>query len=95
MTVAKDVLTKVLRAYRALHNLTQEDMAEKMGIKVQTYVSKETGRTEFSASEAARLCRIFNVSFEDIFLLSNYEKIIVRSIPGTGGHGFKIDNEEG
>jgi putative transcriptional regulator len=56
-----------LKVFRAMHDLTQESLAGKLGVTRQTIVSIETGRYEPSIGLAFRIARLFNARIEDIF----------------------------
>ena len=56
-----------LKVYRAMHNLTQESLAQRLGVTRQTIVSLETGKYDPSIGLAFRIARLFNVSIEDVF----------------------------
>jgi len=56
-----------LKVYRAMHDLTQEALARKLGVTRQTIVSIETGRYDPSIGLAFRVAELFNVKIEDIF----------------------------
>lgn len=60
-----------LKIYRAKYDLTQKDLAEKVGVTRQTIISIEKGRYEPSLSLAFKLADHFDVKIEDIF---TYEK---------------------
>lgn len=85
--------TRRIRALRALKGLTQEDMASKLGMHATTFVAKESGKREFTLSEIIKLCSILDATFENIFLCTNYENIIVKPIPGSK-HGYEVDIQE-
>ncbi|MCQ2976920.1 MAG: helix-turn-helix domain-containing protein [archaeon] len=55
-----------LKSYRALHGLTQLDMACNLGISVTNYKLKEEGRTDFKVSEIKKIQKFFNISSEEI-----------------------------
>lgn len=57
-----------LKVLRTMHNLTQEELAELVGVTRQTIISIEKGRYEPSLSLAFKLARHFNKKIEDIFL---------------------------
>ncbi len=57
-----------LKVYRAMQNMTQEDLAEKAHVTRQTIISIESGKYEPSIQLAFRLAAIFNVHIEDIFV---------------------------
>ena len=59
--------TRIIKSLRELHDLTQEQIAQKLGISKQAYFKKENGITEFTISEAKNLSEIFGKSVEEIF----------------------------
>lgn len=50
-----------------MHDLTQESLANKLGVTRQTVVSIENGRYDPSIGLAFRIARLFNVKIEDVF----------------------------
>jgi putative transcriptional regulator len=56
-----------LKVYRAMHDLTQESLARKLGVTRQTIVSLENGRYDPSIGLAFKMARLFGVKIEDIF----------------------------
>ena len=56
-----------LKVYRAMHDLTQEGLAKKLGVTRMTVVSLENGKYDPSIGLAFRISRLFNVRIEDIF----------------------------
>ena len=56
-----------LKVYRAMHDLTQESLAQKLGVTRQTVVSIENGRYDPTIGLAFRIARLFNVKIEDVF----------------------------
>ena len=56
-----------LKVFRAMHDLTQESLASKLGVTRQTVVSIENGRYDPSIGLAFRIARLFNVNIEDVF----------------------------
>ena len=63
-----------LKGLRAEHNLTQVELAEKLGMSEYSYIKKENGETEFKVSEVNKILEIFNARYEDIFLSNEYSK---------------------
>lgn len=57
-----------IKVYRAIHNLTQENLAEKVGVTRQTINAIEKGKYDPSLDLAFKLARLFNAKIEDIFL---------------------------
>ena len=60
-----------LKVYRAMNDLTQEALADKLGITRQTVISIEKGRYAPSLELAFKISRLFEAQIEDIF---NYEE---------------------
>ena len=56
-----------LKVFRAMHDLTQEELANKLGVTRQTVVSLEIGKYDPSIGLAFRIARLFNVKIEDVF----------------------------
>lgn len=56
-----------LRVYRTMTNLTQGELAEKLGITRQTVIAIEKERYDPSLELAFRMAKFFRVSIEDIF----------------------------
>lgn len=52
---------------RKENRLLQKEVAKKISISSQSYHLKETGKREFTVTEAKRLARIFNCTLDDLF----------------------------
>jgi len=52
---------------RRENRLTQEDVANKLGIHKQTYWVKESGQADFTLKEAFLLADIFDSNVEELF----------------------------
>jgi putative transcriptional regulator len=59
-----------LKVFRAEHNLTQESLAEKLGVTRQTIISIESGKYDPSLNLAFKMAGLFKVKIEDIFTRS-------------------------
>ena len=57
-----------LKVFRAMHDLTQEALAEKLKVTRQTIVSIENGKYDPSLPLAFRIANLFNVKIEDVFM---------------------------
>jgi putative transcriptional regulator len=57
-----------IKVYRAMHDLTQEDLAKAIGVTRQTILAIEKGRYVPSLDLAFRIARHFRVNVEEIFL---------------------------
>lgn len=53
-----------IRKLRRMLDLTQQEFADKIGMKRNTVANYETGRNEPSASVISLICRVFNVNEE-------------------------------
>ena len=63
-----------LKVERAILNLTQEELAEKIGVSRQTINSIETNRFVPSTVLALKLSKLFEKSVNDFFELEEDEK---------------------
>ncbi len=57
-----------IKVYRAMHDLTQESLAEKVGVTRQTIHAIEKGKYDPSLELAFKLARLFGARIEDIFI---------------------------
>jgi putative transcriptional regulator len=69
-----------LKVYRAMHNLTQEDLAEAIGVTRQTVIAMEKGKYNPSLHLAFKIARYFKVKIEDVFFYDQNDK------KANGGH---------
>jgi putative transcriptional regulator len=58
-----------LKVQRAEHNLSQADLAERIGVSRQTINSIETNRYIPSTILALKLAQVFGVRVEEVFML--------------------------
>lgn len=63
-----------LKMYRAMHSLTQEQLADSVGVSRQTVIAIENDKYLPSLQLAFKLARIFQVAVEDIFEYQGKEK---------------------
>lgn len=61
------VMRNKLKILRATHQLTQEQLADKIGITRQTVIAMESDRYLPSLGLAFRLAKLFQVKVEDVF----------------------------
>ncbi|WP_238884440.1 helix-turn-helix transcriptional regulator [Clostridium sp. YIM B02551] len=59
-------MNKKLVAYRKMIDITQQEMAIKLGICLTTYNHKETGKKEFSQKEMVSITDIIKEKIPDI-----------------------------
>jgi putative transcriptional regulator len=56
-----------IKVYRAMHDLTQEALADALKVTRQTIISIENGKYDPSLPLAFKIAVLFNVSIEDVF----------------------------
>ncbi len=56
-----------LKVFRAMHDLTQEALADQIRVTRQTVISIENGKYDPSLPLAFRIANLFNVKIEDVF----------------------------
>jgi putative transcriptional regulator len=57
-----------VKVFRAMHDLTQEQLADTLGVTRQTILAIEKGKYDPSLELAFRMARHFKVPIEEIFL---------------------------
>ena len=62
-----------LKVLRAMHDLTQEDLAEKLGVTRQTINAIEKQRYNPSLELAFKLAEFFGVTIEELFIRESHE----------------------
>lgn len=61
-------MTNKLKVYRAMRDLTQEQLAEQIGVSRQTVIAIESNKYLPSLGLAFKIAQVFQVTIEDIFL---------------------------
>ena len=56
-----------IKVFRAMHDLTQEDLAQVIGVTRQTILAIEKGKYVPSLDLAFRISRHFRVNIEEVF----------------------------
>ena len=56
-----------IKVFRAMHDLTQEDLAGAIGVTRQTILAIEKGKYVPSLDLAFRIARYFDVTIEEVF----------------------------
>ncbi len=64
-----------IKAFRAMVDLNQREIAKRMGMCLNAYQSKENGYIDFKAAEIKKLAQIFDVSMEDMYTAETTIKI--------------------
>lgn len=67
-------LKNKLKIYRAMHELTQEQLAEKTGVSRQTIIAIEANKYLPSLGLALKMAKLFKVGVEEIFIEEENEK---------------------
>lgn len=58
-----------VRVYRAMYNLTQEELARLLGVTRQTIFAIEKEQYDPSLELASKIAQLFGAKIEDIFIL--------------------------
>ena len=64
-----------LRIYRAIENITQQELAEELGVSRQTIVAIENDKYNPSLELAFKIAHKFDVKIEDIFISEIWIKL--------------------
>ena len=56
-----------IKVYRAMHDMTQEDLAQAIGVTRQTILAIEKGKYIPSLDLAFKISRHFKVNIEEVF----------------------------
>ncbi|MEI7433722.1 MAG: helix-turn-helix transcriptional regulator [Methanomicrobiales archaeon] len=62
-----------IKVFRAMHDLTQEHLAQVIGVNRQTILAIEKGKYVPSLDLAFRIARYFGVSIEEVFTYEDEE----------------------
>ncbi|CAG0976286.1 MAG: transcriptional regulator, XRE family [Candidatus Methanoperedens nitroreducens] len=60
-------MKNTLKVQRAIHDMTQDDLAKKVGVTRQTINAIELQKYDPSLSLAFKLAKLFNVRIEELF----------------------------
>ena len=67
--MAEDRLDNQIKVFRARHDLTQAELAERVGVTRKTINTIENGRFVPSTMLALKIARVFGVPVEELFRL--------------------------
>ncbi|KQC03011.1 MAG: XRE family transcriptional regulator [Methanoculleus sp. SDB] len=56
-----------IKVFRAMHDLTQEGLANELGVTRQTILAIEKGKYDPSLDLAFKIARYFDVTIEEVF----------------------------
>lgn len=62
-------MKNTIKVQRAIHNFTQAQLAEKIGVSRQTINAMESNKYVPSTILALKIARLFGVKVEEVFLL--------------------------
>ena len=68
-------LNNKIKVYRAIKNISQEELATSIGVTRKTINTVETGKYIPSTVLALKIARYFHVSVEDIFQLNESNEL--------------------
>ena len=74
-TPGMSIITNLRRYRLAADGMTQQELAERVGVTRQTIISIEKGKYKPSVELALRLARVFKTPVEDLFELAETEEI--------------------
>jgi len=57
-----------IKQHRLIREISQEEMADKIGIHVQTYRAWEEKPEKISIAKAKKIAAVFNISISEIFM---------------------------
>lgn len=60
-----------IKEYRARYNLTQEQLAKKVGVRRETIVFLEKGEYNPSLKLAVKVARVLTTTIEELFILED------------------------
>lgn len=63
-----EVMKNKIKVFRAMHNMTQEDLAEKIGVTRQTVIAIESDKYLPSLGLAFKIAKLFKVKIEEVFM---------------------------
>lgn len=64
----EDNLNNKIKEFRKEHGVTQEDLANNVGVTRQTIISLENGKYNASLQLAYKISKYFNSTIEEIFI---------------------------
>lgn len=70
----KQLFSNQIRVYRAQYKMSQEDLAQKVGVRRETIGNLENGRYNPSLLLAMDIAAVFHVTVDDVFQLIEKNK---------------------
>ena len=69
METKQNSMKNLIKVERARHNMSQQDLADRLGITRQSVHAIEAGKFVPSTVLALKMARLFDLKVEDIFML--------------------------
>lgn len=66
-------MKNTIKVQRAIHNMTQQQLAENIGVSRQTINAMESNKYVPSTLLALKIARLFKVKVEEVFILEEGE----------------------
>ncbi|BAP62806.1 helix-turn-helix transcriptional regulator [Methanococcus maripaludis] len=63
-----------IKVFRAMHNLTQENLAKKLNVTRQTIIAIEKEKYDPSLELAFKIAELFEAKIEDVFIYEHDKK---------------------
>lgn len=63
-----------IKVFRAMHNLTQENLAKKLNVTRQTIIAIEKEKYDPSLELAFKIAELFEAKIEDVFIYEPNQK---------------------
>lgn len=67
-------MKNTIKVERARHNMTQQDLADKLAVSRQTILAIEAGKFNPSTLLSIRMARLFGCRVEDLFTIDDEEE---------------------
>ena len=65
-----------IREYRTRHNLTQEKLAEMVGVRRETIIFLEQGKYNPSLRLAHNIARVLNAKIDELFIFEDDKQLL-------------------
>lgn len=83
---------KIIRSARTARNMTQTDLADKMGVSYQAVSNWERGNSMPDISKLSELCHALDISLEELLGENSRESAVVETILDSGTQTLNIDD---
>ncbi|WP_083234941.1 helix-turn-helix domain-containing protein [Candidatus Marithrix sp. Canyon 246] len=85
-------LPKNLKTIRKLRNLTQETMAEKLGVSTYSYAKIERGETDVNISRLQQIAKIMEIELSQLFCLDEKKIFQLGTNNNTQGDNWYVNS---